>query len=75
MTTLHHTTPHHPHTSHTTTPQVKVTKTPKADIARLIDQMHDNDLPVSHEGGRQLQQPVVEAEAAPAKEETAEAED
>lgn len=55
--------------------KVKVTKTPKLDIARLVDQMHDNDLPVSHEGGRQLQTVAAPVADEPAKEETAQADD
>jgi len=40
--------------------KVKMVKTPKFDAARLIDVIHNKDIPVSKEGGRQLQQPVEE---------------
>ena len=50
--------------------KVKVIKTPAADITRLLEQMHANDIPVSHEGGRSLRTDKVEAvveEEAPAE--------
>eukprot|EP01061_Rhynchopus_euleeides_P010685 TRINITY_DN201_c0_g1_i1.p1 TRINITY_DN201_c0_g1~~TRINITY_DN201_c0_g1_i1.p1 ORF type:complete len:286 (+),score=128.03 TRINITY_DN201_c0_g1_i1:51-860(+) len=53
--------------------KVKVTKAPKVDIARIVEQMHGNDIPVSHEGGRQLQTTAAPEEPAAAT--TAEADD
>jgi len=52
--------------------KVKVVKAPKFDAARLIDVTHDKDVPVSKEGGRQLQAAPVEEEK---KEEVNEADD
>lgn len=54
--------------------KVKVTKVPKVDVARVIEQMHKGDVPASYEGGRSR---VEESAPAPAQEEAAaeEAED
>jgi len=49
--------------------KVKMVKTPKFDAARLIDVIHNKDIPVSKEGGRQLQSAPVEEEKKEAAEE------